>query len=77
LQQKSSTGTVVKVPGIEIDPAHIQRELAPIIDSLSRLMRNRPSELAQLEVALSITPTGDVAFLRSGGEPAIKLIFTR
>ncbi len=77
LQQNSKTGTIVKVPGSEIDPATMQRDLLPICEALGRLVRQAPVELRNLEVALSITPSGDIAFLRSSGEAAIKLTFER
>jgi hypothetical protein len=78
LQQNSKAGTIVKVPGSEIDPASFQRDLLPICEALSRLVRSCPPEMRTLEVALSITPSGDIAFLRSSGEDAaIKLTFER
>jgi hypothetical protein len=77
LQQNSKTGTVVKVPGSEVNPSSLQRDLLPICDALSRLVRSAPAELSTLEVALSITPAGDIAFMRSSGEAALKLTFER
>jgi hypothetical protein len=77
LQQNPVTGTIVTVPGSEIDPETLQRDLLPITEALSRLVRNSPGELRALEVALSVTPSGDIAFLRSSGEAAIKVTFER
>ena len=78
LQQVSTSGTVVKVPGGEVDPAHVARQLAPISAALSRVLEeDRDGYLQQIEVALSITANGDIAFIKSGGEAALKLTIAR
>jgi hypothetical protein len=76
LQQYSTAGTVVKVPGGGVQPSGLAGELVPICDAISRLMRTAEPELNSVEVSLSITTTGEVAFLRSG-EAAVKLSFKR
>jgi hypothetical protein len=76
LQQYSTTGTVVKVPGGEVQPTGLAGDLRPICDAIARLMRTSEPELNTVEVSLSITAGGEVAFLRSG-EAAVKLTFQR
>jgi hypothetical protein len=77
LQQVSTSGTVVKVPGGEVEPASVARELLPIADAIGSVFEeSRGDYLETIEVALSITADGDVAFLK-GGEAAIKLRFAR
>jgi hypothetical protein len=78
LQQLSTSGTVVKVPGGEVHPARVARELIPICKSISTVLEEDRTGLLQgIEVSLSITGDGDVAFLKSGGEAALKLTFAR
>ncbi|MGZ5291406.1 MAG: hypothetical protein ACXWX6_01285 [Actinomycetota bacterium] len=77
LQQVSTSGTVVKVPGGEVEPASVARQLLPIADAISSVFEeSRGDFLETIEVALSITADGDVAFLK-GGEAALKLTFAR
>jgi hypothetical protein len=78
LQQLSTSGTVVKVPGGEVHPTHVARELIPITNAISTVLEgDRRGFLQAIEVSLSITGGGDVAFLKSGGEAALKLTFAR
>jgi hypothetical protein len=78
LQQLSTSGTVVKVPGGEVDPANVARELIPICNAIGAVLElDRSGYLESVEVALSITGDGDIAFLKSGGEAALKLRFSR
>lgn len=79
LQQVSTAGTVVKVPGGEVDPSHVARQLTPISDAMGRVIEaDRAGFLQTIEVALSITANGDIAFMKSGGEAAVlKLTFAR
>ncbi|MGH2635561.1 MAG: Pepco domain-containing protein [Actinomycetota bacterium] len=79
LQQLSNTGTVVKVPGGEVDPSDVARQLMPISDAMGRVLdADRAGYLQAIEVALSITANGDIAFMKSGGEAAaLKLTFSR
>jgi hypothetical protein len=78
LQQLSTSGTVVKVPGGEVHPTHVARGLIPISKAISAvLLEDRTGFLQAIEVSLSITGDGDIAFLKSGGEAALKLTFAR
>jgi hypothetical protein len=78
LQQLSTSGTVVKVPGGEVHPAHVARELIPISKAISTVLEeDRMGFLQGIEVSLSITGDGNIAFLKSGGEAALKLTFSR
>jgi hypothetical protein len=77
LQQTSKAGAVVRVAGTEVDPVRLERDLMPICKALSRLVRDSPPEVRDLEVSLSITPSGEIAFLRSTAEAALKIRFQR
>lgn len=78
LQQVSTSGTVVKVPGGEVHPASVARDLMPISKAISTVLEeDRMGLLQTIEVSLSITGDGKIAFLKSGGEAALKLTFAR
>ncbi len=78
LQQLSASGTVVKVPGGEVYPGNLARELIPISRAISEVLEeDRGGFLQGIEVSLSITGNGNIAFLKSGGEAALKLTFAR
>jgi hypothetical protein len=78
LQQVSTSGTVVRVPGGEVHPAYVARDLMPISKAISTVLEeDRTGLLQAIEVSLSITGDGKIAFLKSGGDAPLKLTFAR